>query len=176
MRAASLKAKKKKHRPVTFVGRYEVTVLTDQRIILPADVIRQLKNHSIERVFIGRLPGSKALVLCPENLWGCWIKKIKKSFPCLRTHVGSRSFLIPWQTIRWDNKGRITLPRRAREYACIKANETAIIMGTDYRFELWSEKEYDEIINECESALHKSVRYPLSIENIVSPPKKRKSN
>ncbi len=157
MRATSLKAKKKQ-RSISFVGRYEVTVLTDRRIILPADVIRQLKNHSIERVFIGRLPGSKALVLCPENLWGCWIKKIKKSFPCLRTHIGARSFLIPWQPVGWDTKGRITLPRRAREYVGIKANETAIIMGTDYCFELWPEKEFNKIIQECEATLRKSVQ------------------
>ncbi len=137
MRASSLKAKKKKHRSISFVGRYEVTVLTDRRIILPANVIRQLRDHGSERVFPSKLPGSRALVLCPENLWGHWVKKLKKSFPCLRTHNGARTFLVPWQPVGWDTKGRITLPRRAREYAGIKADDTAIIMGMDYCFELW---------------------------------------
>lgn len=176
MRTISFKAKKKRQRPISFVGKYEVAVLTDKRIILPSDVIQQLKAYSIKSVLVGRLPRSKALVLCPENLWDRWINKVKKSFPCLRTHDGARSFLIPWQPIHWDNKGRITLPRRAREYAGIKANETAIIIGMDYRFELWSEKEYNEIINECEAALEKSAQSLLSIQNILSPPKKRKSN
>jgi DNA-binding transcriptional regulator/RsmH inhibitor MraZ len=157
MRATSLKAKKEKQRSISFIGRYEVTVLADQRIILPADVIRQIKNHSIERIFLGRLPGLKALVFCPENLWGRWINKIKKNFPCLRTHIGARSFLIPWQTVHWDMKGRITLPRIAREYANIKATETAIIIGMDYRFELWSEKEFNDRVRECEAALPKSI-------------------
>ena len=152
MRATSSKAKKQQL-SISFVGRYEVTVLTDRRIILPADVIRQLRNHSIERVLPGRLPESRALVLCPENLWDHWIKKQKKSFPCLRTHNGARTFLIPWQPVGWDTKGRITLPRRAREYADIKVDETAIILGTDYCFELWSEKEFNKKIQECEAAL-----------------------
>ena len=175
MRATSLKAKKQQH-SISFVGRYEVTVLTDRRIILPVDVIRQLRDHDTERVFPGRLPGSRALVLCPENLWGRWVIKLKKSFPCLETQDGARAFLIPWRPIGWDTKGRITLPRRAREYAGIKADETAIIMGTDYCFELWSEKEFNEIIQECEAALHKSVQPLLSIENIVPPAKDRKSH
>ena len=176
MRATSLKAKKKKQRSISFVGRYEVTVLTDQRIILPADVIRQLRDHGKKRIFPSKLPGSRALVLCPENLWGHWVKKLKKSFPCLRTHNGAITFLIPWQPIGWDTKGRITLPRRAREYAGIKANETAIIVGADYCFELWSEKEFQEIIQGCEAALHKSVQPALSIENILYPAKGRKSH
>jgi DNA-binding transcriptional regulator/RsmH inhibitor MraZ len=156
MRTVSSKAKRQQN-SISFVGRYEVTVLTDQRIILPADVIRQLRNHRIKRVLLGRLPGLKALVFCPENLWDRWINKIKKSFPCLRTHIGARSFLIPWQTVHWDMKGRITLPRRAREYAGIKADDTAIIMGMDYCFELWSEKELNDKVRECEAALLKSI-------------------
>ena len=176
MRATSLKAKKKKPRSISFVGRYEVTVLTDRRIILPADVIRQLRDHNAERVFPGRLPGSRALVLCPENLWGNWVKKLKKSFPCLRTYNGARTFLVPWQPVGWDTKGRITLPRRAREYAGIKADETAIIMGMDYCFELWPEKEFNKIIQECEATLRKSVQPSLPIENVFYPAKDRKSH
>jgi len=156
MRTTSLKSKKQQH-SFSFIGKYEVTVLTDNRIILPVDVIRQLKDHNAKKIFPGRLPGSKALVLCPENLWDRWINKIKKSYPFLRTHDGARAFLIPWQPVGWDTKGRITLPRRAREYAGIKKNETAIIVGTDYCFELWSEKEFNDKVRECEDALLKSI-------------------
>ena len=175
MRTISSKAKKQQC-SISFVGRYEVTVLTDRRIILPADVIRQLRDLNAERAFHGRLPGSRALVLCPENLWGNWVKKLKKSFPCLRTHNGARTFLVPWQPVGWDTKGRITLPRRAREHAGIKADETAIIMGMDYCFELWPEKEFNKIIQECEATLRKSIQPSLPIENVFYPAKDRKSH
>jgi len=168
MPAISSKAKRNQ-RSVSFFGRYEVTVLTDQRIVLPADVIRQLRSHRAEKILVGRLPRSRALVLCPENLWGHWVSKLEKSFPCLRTHNGARAFLIPWQPLIWDTKGRITLPRRAREYVSIKAGETAIIIGMEYCFELWSTKEFNKIIQECEAALHKSVQSSLPIENNVPP-------
>lgn len=157
MRTTSSKPKKQQ-RSISFVGRYEVTVLADRRIILPANVIQQLKDHSVERVLVGRLPGLKALVLCPENLWGHWVKKLKKSFPCLKTHNGAITFLIPWRPIDWDAKGRITLPRRAREHAGIKADETAIIIGMDYCFELWPEKEFNDRVRECEAVLFKSIQ------------------
>jgi len=94
-------------------------------------------------------------VLCPENLWSCWINKLNKIFPCLQTQNGARTFLIPWQPISWDAKGRITLPRRAREHADIKAGETAFIVGTDYYFELWSDNEFRKKERECEAALLK---------------------
>jgi DNA-binding transcriptional regulator/RsmH inhibitor MraZ len=171
-----LKAKKKKQRSISFVGRYEVTVLTDRRIILPANVIRQLRDHGTERVIPSKLPGSRALVLCPENLWGHWVKKLRNSFPCLMTHDGARTFLIPWQPVRWDTKGRITLPRRARDYAGIKANDTAIIVGTNYCFELWSEKDFNDKVQECEATLRKSVQPSLPIENVFYPAKDRKSH
>ena len=156
MRTDSLKSKKQR-RSISFVGRYELTILTDRRIILPTDVIRQLKDRGAERIFPGKLPGSRALVLCPENLWGHWANKLKKSYPCLKNHNGIRTFLIPWQPISWDTKGRITLPRRAREYAGIKADETAIIIGAGCCFELWSEKELNEIMQEFEAAIRKSL-------------------
>jgi DNA-binding transcriptional regulator/RsmH inhibitor MraZ len=175
MSAISSKAKKQQQ-SFSFVGRYEVTVLTDRRIILPADIIRQFRELSIERIFPSRLPGSRALVLCPENLWDQWVNKLKKSFPCLTTHNGARTFLIPWRPIGWDSKGRITLPRRAREYAGIKAEETAIIMGTGYCFELWSEKEFNEIIQECEAALKKSIQSFSTTENIALLAKAQKSH
>ncbi len=173
MPATSLKAKKQQ-RSISFIGRYEVTVLNDRRIILPADVIRQLRDHSTERILPGMLPGSRALVLCPENLWDHWVNKLKKSFPCLKTHNGAKIFLIPWQPIGWDTKGRITLPRRAREYAGIKAEETAIIMGTDYCFELWSEKNFNDKVRECEATLRKSVQPTLPIKDVFYPAKDRK--
>ena len=175
MRSNSLKSKKKKSHSISFVGRYEVTILTDRRIILPCNVIRQLRDHGSERVLPCKLPGSRALVLCPENLWDYWIKKLKKSFPCLKTYNGTRTFLVPWQPIGWDSKGRITLPRRAREYAGIKADDTAIIMGIDYCFELWPEKEFNKIIQECEATLRKSVQPLIPIKNVSYPSKDQKS-
>lgn len=149
---------------VSFFGKYELTVLSDWRIILPTDVLRQLNKHNIKRLLPGRIPGLKALVLCPEALWGQWTKKLKKNFPCLETHKGARTFLIPWKPISWDHKGRISLPRKARDFVGIKTDQTAILLGNDYCFELWSEERFNEITQECEDVLQRSKKSLPSIE------------
>lgn len=156
---------KKKQCSVSFIGKYEITILDDLRLILPSDVIRQLKHHGIEKVLAGKLPGFNALVLCPETLWGKWLNKLKKDFPLIETHDGARSFLIPWKPIGWDSKGRISLPRRARDHIGIRAHGTAILIGTGFCFELWGEEEFNKITRECELALFKSIKPRLSIRN-----------
>ena len=159
---------KQKQNSISFVGKYELTVLSDFRIILPADVMRQLKLYDIKKLLPGRIPDTKALVLCPETLWSMWISKLKKNFPCLENHKGARSFLIPWQPIGWDSKGRISLPRRARDLIGIKSDQTAIILGNDYCFELWSEENFDKITRECEAFLQRSSQYLLPTEKDVT--------
>lgn len=151
---------KSKPCPISFIGRYEITVLDDRRLILPADVVRQLKHHGVETVLVGKLPGCNALILCPEALWGKWLKKLKKSFPALNTHQGARSFLIPWQPISWDCKGRISLPRRARNHMGINSHDIVILIGTGFYFELWCEGEFTRITRECEHSLREAIQSP----------------
>jgi len=153
---------------VSFIGKYEITVLDDQRLILPSDVIRQLNYHGVRKVLPGRLPGFNALVLCPETLWEKWLKKLKRNFPSLKTHSGARSFLIPWRPTTWDSKGRISLPRRARSHLGLNAHDTAILIGTGFYLELWTEEEYDTITQECELAIRQMAQPRLPLKKGVS--------
>lgn len=161
-----MKARQKKI-SVSFAGKYELTVLSDSRVILPIDVIRQLRSQGIERLLPGRLLDLKALVLCPEIFWDPWRKTITSRFPCLKTNNGARTFLIPWQPISWDSKGRISLPRKAREFAGIKPYQTGIILGNNYWFELWSEERFNEVTRECEDILQRSARSLPSTEKML---------
>ena len=165
----TLSKTKKRQCSISFVGKYEATVLSDKRTILPSGVIRQLKDHDVEKVLLGRLPGFKALVLCPEILWDKWVSRIKKRFPCLSNHDGARSFLIPWQPISWDSRGRISLPRRARDYVGAKAYDAVTLVGTDFYFELWAEEEFTRITRECEIALRRSIQPLRSVGNGILP-------
>lgn len=158
---------KQKRTSVSFVGKYELTVLSDSRVILPVDVIRQLRRQGIETLLPGRLPDLKALVLCPEIFWDQWRKAITRRFPCLKTNNGARTFLIPWQPIHWDSKGRITLPREAREFAGIKPYQTVIVLGNGHCFELWSEESLNEITRECEGILQRSTQALPSTEKLL---------
>ena len=162
-----MKMKQKQISP-SFVGKYELTVLSDSRVILPADVIRQLRNRGIKKLLPGRLPDLKALLLCPEIFWGRWRNTLTRRFPCLKTNSGARTFLVPWQPVRWDSKGRISLPRKAREFAGIKPYQTVIILGNNYCFELWSEERFNEITRECEDILQRSAQSLSATEEYVT--------
>jgi len=156
---ALLKIKAKK-RSISFIGQYEMTVLDDHRLILPSDVLRQLEHQGVDKVLAGRLPGFNALILCPEGLWDDWLTKLRKDFPGIETHYGARSFLIPWGPTTWDSKGRISLPRRARNHLGINTHDIAILVGTGFCFELWSEEEFTRITQDCELALGKTIHPP----------------
>jgi DNA-binding transcriptional regulator/RsmH inhibitor MraZ len=149
---------KEKQISASFVGKYELTVLSDSRVILPIDVIRQLRSQNIEKLLPGRLPGLKALLLCPEIFWCRWRQTLTRRFPCLKSDNGTRTFFVPWQPIRWDSKGRISLPREAREFAGIKPYQTVIILGNNYCFELWAQERLDEVTRECEDILQRSTQ------------------
>ncbi len=159
---------KSRHHPISFIGKYEITVLGDQRLILPSKVIQQLRHHDIDELLIGKLPGSNALIMCPEALWGRWLDKLNSRFPSLQAYAGARSFLIPWQPIHWDAKGRISLPRRAREHIGITAHDDAILVGTGFYFELWGEDQFNQITQECEFALRETIESPLSDRSSIS--------
>lgn len=144
---------KRRGSPIAFVGMHEVAILGDQRIIIPTGVRRQLKGHNGEPVFLGGLPGFKALVLCPQDLWPCWVRKAKRTFPCLRSLSGATAFLNPWQLLCWDAKGRVTLPCCARCHADIRANERAIVLGTDNCFQLWNGTAFESIMRQCQTPI-----------------------
>lgn len=137
-----------------------MTVLDDHRLILPSDALRQLERQGVDKVLAGRLPGFNALILCPEALWDDWLIKLTRDFPGIEAHYGARSFLIPWQPVKWDSKGRISLPRRARNYLGINSHETAILVGAGFYFELWSEEEFTRITKDCEIAIGKTTHPP----------------
>jgi DNA-binding transcriptional regulator/RsmH inhibitor MraZ len=156
---------KKQLNSINLFSQYEATVLADRRVILPTDVRQQFQGHGVEKICFGKLPGLKALVLCPENLWAQWTSDLEKTFPCLKTHAGARTFLTPFKPVGWDSKGRITLPYAAHNYAGIEIAGTVILVGRGYYCELWAEAELGRIAAECESALRQLRQSAQVFEN-----------
>ena len=64
--------KNRQQRP-GFVGEYEATVLGDGRLRLPDQVVRQLRAHNARQLWVTAIPGTKAVVLCPEASWVRWV-------------------------------------------------------------------------------------------------------
>lgn len=138
---------------IGLTGQCEVTVLEDGRIILPSDILRLLYHHHVQKLCAGRIPGLKALVLCPEQFWDRWISHLETKFPVLKTHPGATAYLTPFKPVAWDSQGRISLPALASNHAGIVRGGAVVLIGRDYHIELWAEAEFSKTMRECENAL-----------------------
>ena len=143
---------------IRFFGQYEVTVLGDGRIILPAKVRQQLKHAGGKKIWLAKQPGVKALVICPNATWSQWSEDIKNRCTFLNTPAGARAYLAASEPTTWDQKGRINLPSRLISYAAIKSHSTAVIIGIDGYFELWQEKAFNEMVEDIDGTIRKSMR------------------
>jgi division/cell wall cluster transcriptional repressor MraZ len=153
----------KSSQPITqFYGKYEVTVLDDRRIILPAKIRQQIESRRTSKIWLGKLPGVSALVICPDTEWDQWIHNLTKQFSCLNTPEGIRTFMAPSEPVAWDSKGRIYIAVGLCKYASIKPEQGAVIIGMGCHFELWNKVAFDEITNDVEISLRKLLSYPES--------------
>jgi DNA-binding transcriptional regulator/RsmH inhibitor MraZ len=116
--------------------------------------------QSLERpckaLYPGRIPLAKALVLCPEQFWGRWIGQLQLQFPLLQTHPGATAYLNPFKPVTWDCEGRLSLPSLPSNYAGIGKGVPIILIGKEYYLEVWVEKEFNKILEDCEAALAKT--------------------
>lgn len=138
---------------VDFIGQWEVTVLDDGRIKLPCGLLTTLK--SIQQppriLYPGRIPLSKALVLCPGCSWDRWKEYLVSMYPKLKTLPGASAFCVPMKPVRCDDHGRMSLPSLACNHAGIKNGLPIVFVGKNYYIELWSEEEFNRAIVECEA-------------------------
>jgi len=146
---------RKQDSSVGLVGQWDITVLDDGRIKLPADVLRMLQSLGLSsyRLCPGRIPREKALVLCPEQFWDRWKEALLSQFPLLKTHRGAAAFINPFKPIGWDTHGRISLPAPACYYAGIGKGVPIILVGKDYYMELRTEEEFMKAFEDCKAAL-----------------------
>lgn len=149
-------SKENRHSGIGPIPQYEVTVLEDGRIVLPIDICRQLKGNGVKKLYPGKIPGMKAVILCPQQWWNRWTDYLQTQFPSLKTHPGARAYLTPYKPISWDSQRRISLPAGAHNYVNIKPQTIAVILGKDYYLEVWSEEEFSKVVKDCERQLTKS--------------------
>jgi len=153
---------KKQKCPLSLVGQREITVLDDGRIKLPTDVLRTLRSAepSSSGLYPGRIPLTKALVLCPEPLWDRWKGDLQSQFPALKTHPGAAAYLNPFKPVKWDRQGRLSLPAEAHDLAGISGSLTVVLVGRDYYLQIWAKKEFDKAVAECDATLLELDRRP----------------
>lgn len=149
----SIMISRRRQQHMCFFGQYDVTVLGDRRIILPAKVRQQISDADEGTVWLARVPDVKALVICPDATWAQWRKTIKERFSFLNTPAGVRAYMAASEPTKWDKKGRISLPPPLSSYAAIDSYPSAVIVAMETYFELWSEQIFDKMVTESHGTI-----------------------
>jgi DNA-binding transcriptional regulator/RsmH inhibitor MraZ len=153
---------RKQDSSVGLVGQWEITVMEGGRIKLPADVLRMLQSlkPQSKKLYPGRIPLTKALVLVPAQFWDHWKEALLSEFSLLQAHPGAAAYLNPFKPVGWDRQGRVSLPALPSNYIAIRKGGGIILVGKGYYVELWTEEEFKRAFKDCEAALAKADLQP----------------
>lgn len=129
-----------------FNGQYDVSVLSDGRVRLPDEVVKQLERRGVKAVWLATLPNLKALVICPERFWPRWVQQARHQFKFLETEDGIRAISSMWKRRTWDSKGRLLVPGALMQYAGIRPGGRVVLVPFRNYFELWEDGNFKELV------------------------------
>jgi hypothetical protein len=111
----------------------------DGRIRLPKRIVKVLKEHHIEELWVGFRPKQQVLIFCPPCFWDDWQKRMRnetdeetwKEIECLE--------MTRLQKVGWEEHGRVTPNLWAKKFFGIEGACKVIFHGRGKWFELFSE-------------------------------------
>jgi MraZ protein len=118
-----------------FFGEYPYKVDEKGRLPLPPKFRRQMK----EGVILTKGMGERCITVYPAAEWKRMSEKLaERAVTPANLRRLNRAIFGSAFSSSFDGQGRIKLPDPLREYANI--TDTAIVVGTNARVELWSEE------------------------------------
>lgn len=128
-----------------FIGEYEVKIDPKGRIIVPANLKKQLPQAAQEMFVVNR-GFEKCLVMYPKNEWDLITSELAKQNQYERkTREFIRYFTRGATEVTMDNANRILIPKPLLEYADIK---TDVVLSSQLnKVEIWSKPVYDQLLS-----------------------------
>jgi MraZ protein len=118
-----------------FFGEYPYKVDEKGRLPLPPKFRRQMKDG----VILTKGPGERCITVYPVAEWKRMSEKLaERAVTPANLRKLNRAIFGSAFSSSFDGQGRIKLPEPLREYANI--TDTATVVGTNTRVELWSEE------------------------------------
>lgn len=128
-----------------YIGEYECKMDSKGRIMLPADLRRQLPTDSGNTLIINR-GFDQCLSLFARNDWDKEAAKLKSLNQFKRK---DRKFIRLFSSgateVAMDNLSRILIPKKLSAYANLKAN--IVLYAYDNRIEIWNKELYESELN-----------------------------
>lgn len=123
-----------------FLGEFEVTLDAKGRVMIPAQLKRQLPDKAHNKFVINR-GFEKCLVLYPSNDWEIISAEVNKLNLYVKDNRDfARYFYRGATELTLDGNNRILFPKSLTEYAAIEKD--VVLFAYSNRIEVWSKKLY----------------------------------
>ena len=124
-----------------FTGEYKHSIDDKGRLIIPSKIRQELgKEIIITRGLDGCLFGY------PKDTWKKRIEELNSlQYTKKDVRAFTRFFTSGAVTLDFDKQGRINIPNYLSDYASL--GKDVVIIGVSDRIEIWSDKAWDEFLN-----------------------------
>ena len=124
-----------------FTGEYKHSIDDKGRLIIPSKIRQELgKEIIITRGLDGCLFGY------PKDTWKKRIEELNSlQYTKKDVRAFTRFFTSGAVTLDFDKQGRINIPNYLSDYASL--DKDVVIIGVSDRIEIWSDKAWDEFLN-----------------------------
>ena len=124
-----------------FTGEYKHSIDDKGRLIIPSKIRQEIgKEIIITRGLDGCLFGY------PKDTWKKRIEELNSlQYTKKDVRAFTRFFTSGAVTLDFDKQGRINIPNYLSDYASL--DKDVVIIGVSDRIEIWSDKAWDEFLN-----------------------------
>ena len=134
-----------------FTGNIDAKVDEKGRVFVPSSFRKILQKEEEQGLILRRDIFQRCLVLYPQQVWDEQVDAItaKTSMFDRNGRNALRQFVAGAEAVSLDSGGRILIPKRYLEEACIK-NDVRFI-GVDNTIEIWNKQDAETILNQPET-------------------------
>jgi MraZ protein len=131
---------------INLIGSYEVKSDAKGRIMIPADLKKQVQPILNEGFILKRSIFQKCLELYPMSEWNREAESLTKLNRFVKENNDFiRAFMAGVRNVELDNAGRIQIPKDLVNYAGISKN--LVISSSINRMEIWDKETYETELN-----------------------------
>ena len=132
---------------INLIGTYECTVDNKGRIMIPAQLKKQLDGFTKEPFILKRSVFQNCLELFPYNEWKLMMDKVNKLNRFVKKNNDFiRMYTAGVKSIDLDSTGRILVPKDL--IAISKLTKNVVLSSSINIIEIWDKDEYEKSIND----------------------------
>ena len=132
---------------INLIGTYECTVDNKGRIMIPAQLKKQLDGFTKEPFILKRSVFQNCLELFPYNEWKLMMDKVNKLNRFVKKNNDFiRMYTAGVKSIDLDSTGRLLVPKDL--IAISKLTKNVVLSSSINIIEIWDKDEYEKSIND----------------------------